>query len=104
MEGLDRNTKRALLEELSEQQDKIVQERESNLQYFREDFRRPALPKDLNCEVKRIQKFINLLKFASDNDSLVEECLQLNLRMHIPDVIKNISQSKLGPNERDLLL
>ncbi len=81
-----------------------MEERQSNLRYFAEDFRRPQLSKDLNCEVKRIQKFIAHLKFACDNDSVIEECMQLNLRMHLPDVIKNIALSKLGPNERDLLL
>ena len=81
-----------------------MEERQNNLKYFAEDFRRPPIPKDLNCEVKRIQKFISHLRYASENDSLIEECTQLNLRMHLPDVIKNIALSKLGPSERDLLM
>ena len=58
-EALDLFTKRIICEDLLEQQEKLVRERNTNLEYLEPECRRLVLPKTLNSKVDRIQKFIN---------------------------------------------
>jgi hypothetical protein len=58
-EGLDRNTKRMIMEDLLANQEKMAQEREHNLLFLEPEFKRPPLPKTLISKIERVQKFIN---------------------------------------------
>jgi len=77
----------------------MIKEREENLALLGQG--RQALPKTLVSKVERIQKFVNQLKVISDNngESLVEELKCLNLKHYIPEIAKNIAQSKLAARD-----
>lgn len=57
-EGLDRQTKRMIMEEMQEQQERMLAERKINLALL-EQGTRPPLPKTLVSTMERIQKCIN---------------------------------------------
>ena len=57
-EGLDRQTKRMIMEEMQEQQERMLTERVINLALL-EQATRPSPPKTLVSNMERIQKFIN---------------------------------------------
>lgn len=56
-EGLDKYTKEMIIEDMQQQQDLMIKEREENLALLNQG--RPALPKGLICKVERIHKFVN---------------------------------------------
>jgi len=88
-----------IMEDLLEKQEKDVAERLKNLSFFEENFRYPSLPKTLDSGMKRITKFINSLQSSTlDVNTLIEECLQLNLKQYLPETTKSILASKLGDN------
>ena len=61
-EGLDLTTKRMILEDLLDKQQKDVAERDKNLAFLDEEYRYAALPKTLDSNIKRVTKFINSLQ------------------------------------------
>ena len=56
---MDLTTKRMILEDLLEKQQKDVAIREQNLSFLEEEYRYPPLPKTLDSNIKRVTKFIN---------------------------------------------
>eukprot|EP00347_Sterkiella_histriomuscorum_P001333 403372435 len=104
-EILDRSTKKFLMEDMQEQQDKMLEERDINLVLLTQDYR-DSLPRTLCSKLDRIQKFINQLKSAQDSKRLmlIEECQELNLKRHTSEVVASITSSKMTIKDQDTII
>ena len=103
-EGLDKYTKTIIAEFCIQQQEQMVKERDANLLLLEQG--RPALPKTLISKVERIQKFVNQVKIVSENtaEALIEDLNTLNLKHYIPEIAKNIAQSKMSARDQHTMI